>query len=344
MRLLSGIALIAPLLVQAQPPEGYYDPAAGLSGEDLRAALQGIIDNHNEIVYNNLWSAFGLTDRKPNSKVWDMYSDDPTGTPDYEYSFTVDQCGTANGEGDCFNREHSFPQSWFNSTPPMNSDLFHLYPTDGWVNEQRNNLAYGEVGNASWTSSNGGKLGSCNYPGCSGTVFEPIDAYKGDLARSYFYLLTRYRGSEGSWSSPMMLSGSLRPWAEAMLLSWHLLDPVSQKEIDRNNRIFISLQFNRNPFIDNPQWVQSIWGPTAAVNELESEQIRIWMAGDVLNIVREHAGELCKMNVMDARGAVVHASTFTSDLESIALSSTPGLYLVVLDSPSGRHVQRIVID
>src|SRR5690606_27458199 len=120
-----------------------------------------------------LWQAFGLTDRKPDDTVWDIYSDVPGGTPAYTFSFGVDQCGTYQGEGDCFNREHTFPQSWYNDLPPMNSDLFHIYPTDAWVNQQRGNLAFGTVGSVNWTSTNGGKRGSCNWPGCSGTVFEP---------------------------------------------------------------------------------------------------------------------------------------------------------------------------
>ena len=140
----------------------------------------------------------------------------------------------------------------------------------------------------------------------------------------------------------MMQSGHLRPWAEALLLSWHLQDPVSQKEIDRNNRIFISLQFNRNPYIDNPQWVQSIWGPTAAINELESHRARIWMNGDELQVVRDHAGELCRLKVFDARGSVVHTSTFFSERANVPMPVSPGVYLVVLDTPVGRQVQRVV--
>ncbi len=122
-----------------------------------------------------------------------MYSDNPGGTVPYTYNLTdADQCGNYGGEGDCYNREHSWPKSWSDEDAPMYSDLFHLYPTDGYVNGRRSNYPFGDVGSASWTSMNGSKVGSCSYPGYSGTVFEPIYEYKGDFARSYFYMTVRY--------------------------------------------------------------------------------------------------------------------------------------------------------
>jgi len=74
--------------------------------------------------------------RASNGYVWDMYSDVPGGTPAYYFTFGDDQCGNYSGEGDCYNREHSFPKSWYGDVLPMNTDLFHLYPTDGWVNQK----------------------------------------------------------------------------------------------------------------------------------------------------------------------------------------------------------------
>lgn len=246
--------------VFSQIPPGYYNQANGLNGEALQQALHNIIKNHNELSYGDLWEAFEDTDKKSNGKVWDIYSDVPGGTPPYQFDFGSDQCGNYNGEGDCFNREHSFPRSWFGgSIPPMNSDLFHIYPTDGWVNGQRSNLPYGEVNNASWTSLNGSKKGNNAYPGYSGEVFEPIDEYKGDVARSYFYMATRYYNEDNNWpGSPMVDGAQPLPWALNLLFDWHENDPVSQKEINRNNAIY-SYQYNRNPFIDHPEFVENIW-------------------------------------------------------------------------------------
>jgi endonuclease I len=195
-----------------------------------------------------------------------MYSDIPGGTPAYSYDFVVDQCGNYGGEGDCYNREHSFPKSWFNDAAPMVTDLFHIYPTDGYVNGMRSNYPFGEVGSATWTSTNGSKVGSCVFPGYSGIVFEPIDEYKGDFARSYFYMLTRYLDVASSWSSPMLSGGNFSSWAEDLLIQWHEADPVSDKEVDRNNEVH-DIQSNRNPFIDHAEWVAAIWGTTTLTEE-----------------------------------------------------------------------------
>ncbi len=247
--------------VCAQPPANYYNNAYQKKGAALRSALYGIINNHTTLSYSSLWDAFSSTDRRTdNGKVWDIYSDNPDGGTDYYYSFGSDQCGSYSGEGDCYNREHSVPQSWFGEASPMKTDLFHVYPTDGFVNGKRNNLAFGEVNNASWTSSNGSKLGSCVVSGYNGTVFEPIDDYKGDLARTYFYMAVCYMNKNlGQETQSMFSGGSLKPWALNMLIRWHNDDPVSQKEIDRNNAIY-NLQHNRNPFIDYPELVGKIWG------------------------------------------------------------------------------------
>lgn len=253
----------------AQIPSGYYDDADGLTGTALQNALHNIIDNHYDISYSALWDAFEDTDKKSNGKVWDIYSDVPGGTPPYQFTFFSDQCGNYGGEGDCYNREHSFPRSWFGGTvPPMNTDLYQIYPTDGYVNGKRSNYPYGEVSNPSWVSGNGSKLGNCVYPGYSGTVFEPIDEYKGDLARTYFYMATRYLGEDGSWpGSPMVDGAQPKEWALNMLFEWHQQDPVSQKEIDRNNEIY-DIQDNRNPFIDNPFYVNQIWFNTTLDEEI----------------------------------------------------------------------------
>ncbi|MCP4293957.1 MAG: T9SS type A sorting domain-containing protein [bacterium] len=243
-------------------PDGYYDSAIGLDGEELRLALHNIIDGHNAQSYSGLWTAFYTTDARPDGTVWDMYSDVPGGIPPYVYEFGVDQGGGGATEGTGYNREHSWPQSWYGGASPMYTDLFVLYPTDVRVNGMRSNHAFGEVGSASWTSLNGSKVGSNSYPGYSGTVFEPIDAYKGDFARAYFYMTARYYTEDGSWdnNSPMANRSQLLPWAEAMLLEWHENDPVSVKETDRNDAVY-DIQNNRNPFIDRPDFVYRVFTP-----------------------------------------------------------------------------------
>lgn len=250
-------------LIFAQIPAGYYDNAQGQSGAQLKTTLFNIINTHTAVSYTpGVWNAFNTTDKKANGKVWDIYSDVPGGTPAYEFTFVSDQCGTYSIEGDCYNREHSFPKSWFNDATPMYTELFHIYPTDGKVNGERSNYPYGEVSNPSWTSTNGSKLGPNSTAGYSGIVFEPIDEYKGDLARTYFYMVTCYEDKVTGWNS-IILDGSTYPayvpWTLDLLMRWSQEDPVSQKEIDRNNAIY-AIQHNRNPYIDHPEYVAAVWG------------------------------------------------------------------------------------
>jgi hypothetical protein len=145
----------------------------------------------------------------------------------------------------------------------MVSDLWILYPTDTKVNGYRANLPYGIVGTASITSLNGSKVGPSADPGYAGTVFEPIDAYKGDLARSTFYVSTRYSTEDAGWpGSPAASGAELLPWASHLYVQWALGDPVSQKERLRNGAIY-AIQHNRNPFVDHPEWAAVIFDPSA---------------------------------------------------------------------------------
>lgn len=257
------IAMIGNVWAQGPNNSGtYYQSANGKKGAALKTALCGVINPHTQRSYNQLWTDFRTTDKKANGKVWDMYS------VKHEYTFGTDQAGNYSVEGDVYNREHSFPKSWFNDEYPMYTDLFHLYPTDAKVNGMRSNYPFGEVGTVTWSSYNDfSKLGNARSGlGYSGIVFEPNDEYKGDFARTYFYMVTCYETYNGksitSWSCDM-LDGNKYPglasWALNMLMTWAKNDPVSEKEINRNNAVY-GIQNNRNPFIDYPGLEDYIWG------------------------------------------------------------------------------------
>lgn len=259
------LLLLVNIIAQAQIPNGYYDNASGKTGQELRSALHEIIKGHTTVSYQQIWSTFWTTDNKGNNVVWDMYSDGANYT--YNYNNDNDQCGSYDSEGDCYNREHTWPKSWFSGGEDgiPGRDLHHIFPTDGFVNAQRSNYPFGEVQTASWTSQNGSKLGTCksslNY---NGIVFEPIDEYKGDFARSMMYLSVRYYNEDSNWGSSDMTDKSvIRDWAIEMLMDWSDNDPVSKKETDRNNAVY-GIQSNRNPFIDHPEYARMIWDPTWA--------------------------------------------------------------------------------
>lgn len=259
-RLFLLLLLSIPALANGEAPENYYKDAEGKNKQALLSALCDIVGPHTNVGYDGLWDVYEESDVRPGTNhVWDMYS---TAT----FIIGQKQCGNYKNVGDCYNREHSFPKSWFDDRSPMVSDAFHIYPTDGKVNGQRSNYPYGECANGT-TLSNGnikglGKLGRSTFPGYSGTVFEPDDEYKGDFARTYFYMAACYNDRIASWNSDM-LAGNSYPayttWAVNLLMKWNEQDPVSQKEIDRNEAVY-SFQHNRNPFIDHPELADYIWG------------------------------------------------------------------------------------
>ena len=198
------------------------------TGKSLFDALSKLISSpFTSVSYDGLWEAFKDTDKRSDGKVWDMYSDT-------NYTFGTDQAGNYKKEGDVYNREHSVPKSWFSEAKPAYSDLFHLYPTDGYVNGIRSNYPFGEVATAEYTSKNGCKRGDSSHSGYSGRVFEPIDEYKGDFARTYFYFATRYSSlnasnSEGSSTFIGTSYPKLTSYAQDLFKKWDKLDPISEK-------------------------------------------------------------------------------------------------------------------
>ncbi len=268
-----AISVFTQYIVIAQIPAGYYNSANGLTGLQLKTALYNIIKGHTQGTYAQLYTSYQTTDNLPSGKVWDMYSLKTDGTANYYYSHNTNTCGSYSAEGNCYNREHSTPASWFNDAYPMYSDLFNVYPTDGYVNNRRSNYPMAKVGTATWTSSNGSKLGPCATPGYSGVVFEPNDTFKGDFARTFLYMVTRYENVVAGWPSNSTECAAVyagnngltyKPWYVSLLLSWCAQDPVSQKEINRNNAVY-AIQNNRNPFIDHPEYINLIWGGGSAV-------------------------------------------------------------------------------
>jgi endonuclease I len=321
--------------LNAQIPPNYYFFAEGQTGQQLRLALKVIIDDHDTQSYSSLWNHFLDTDQKDNGTVWDMYSDVPGGSPDYTFTFGSDQCGNYSGESDCYNREHSFPKSWFGGeTPPMYTDLFHLVPTDGYVNSQRSNYPYGETDNPTWTSTNGSKRGPCSYPGYTGTIFEPIDAYKGDFARNYFYMLTRYMNLVDGWNSPMLSDDDFSDWALNLLLDWASQDTVSTKEIDRNNEIYL-IQDNRNPFIDHPEYINEIWGFPASIKESKLQAPSAYYTSGSIQLLNLIAS-FSELKIFTVSGQLIYTIRVNGENEIIPIHLNNGLYILNFNGEKGQ--------
>ena len=263
----------------AQIPDGYYDTATG-SGYTLKTQLYNIINNQNDQGYNSMDNFFLSNDLdqyyENDNTILDIYSEHPSGADPYNFTPQTDECGNYTSEGDCYSKEHVIPGSVFSNNSPMDGDAHNLLPVDGRVNGFRGSFPMGRVDDnnlatpngISNPTQNGSKLGdnlnSGYSAGYSGTVFEPIDEFKGDIARIYFYFATRYQNQISNWSAFAMFNGSSNQVFETaflnILLEWHSMDPVSQKEVDRNNAIY-NHQGNRNPFVDTPSYVTAIWNP-----------------------------------------------------------------------------------
>lgn len=289
-KLLLSITLLIASLGFAQIPSGYYDTATG-SGYTLKTQLKVIISNgHIDQGYGALYNAYVTSDNdsfyENDDTVLDMYSENPAGADPYNYNHNGRTCGNYNSENDCYNREHIFPQGFFNSQTPMRTDIHHVVPTDGYVNGIRGSFPFGEVTNPDHTTNNGSKRGPNTFDSYAGTVFEPIDEFKGDIARMLLYFATRYEDdvTDATWDDHSTTNNPLNgtnnqvyeDWYIKLLYKWHTDDPVSQREIVRNDAAY-TFQGNRNPFIDHPEYVQMIWGSVLSVDTFTSlKQVAIY--------------------------------------------------------------------
>lgn len=339
---LLSVTLLLVLFAVAQAPASYYLSADGKSTKELKSALHNIIDDHKALSYGDLWDAFRKTDVSEDGKVWDMYSN-------CTFTFGSDQCGNYSKICDCYNREHSFPKSWFNDDSPMVTDLFHLYPTDGKVNGYRSNYPFGECKNG--TVYGTGRLGNSTYPGYSSTVFEPADEYKGDFARTYFYMLTRYMDVCSSWSTPMMSGGNFSSWALNLLLEWNEKDPVSEKEIKRNNVIYTNYQKNRNPFIDYPELANKVYGTDSTPFDMDPtgiyenmDEVENVFAFDNVITVQMLPDTKADIYVFDIAGKKIKSMTaFENTPIQIAIDNGMGIYIVRIVTHTRSYSSKVVI-
>jgi endonuclease I len=228
--------------------DAYYASALGKSGDNLKNALHTIISSGvTKLSYDAVWNALKVTDQDPanSSNVILLYSG-------HSRSKTLNGGSTGN-----WNREHVWAQSHgdFGTSAGPGTDLHHLRPEDVTVNSVRGNKDF-DMGGSAVSGAAG------NYTDADS--WEPRDAVKGDVARMIFYMAVRYEGDD-SWPDLEVdnaTSGGSAPRTGRLsaLLQWHAQDPPDAAERNRNQLIYASYQRNRNPFIDNPEWIASIFG------------------------------------------------------------------------------------
>ncbi len=295
------------LIIDENVKNYYSSINLNATGDNLVKSLGKLITStHKQKSYDDLWDGYILGDIRPGTNyLWDMYSNcnyDAYNPPRKNYS----------KEGDAVNREHSVPQSWFNEASPMKSDYYHVVPTDGYVNNRRSNYPFGEVDNNSirYQSQNGSKLGNSSVNGISGIVFEPIDEYKGDFARIYFYMCTRYYTKVGSWSGGVFKSSY--PYINNnylnLYLKWAKQDPVSDKERMRNKGGYI-FQGNRNPYVDYPALLYQAFDSTYEFVEQTDEE----KANEIIELINK-IGNV----TLDSKNAIQQArSAYNNSTENV---------------------------
>ena len=344
---LLAICAIAKSVTPAASLPTYYQQIDGTAGKTLFDAVQKVTKTgYSSLGYDGLWSAYQYTDLHDNGYVWDMYSDCTW------KSLSSNRCGSYSNECDCFNREHSIPKSWYGGTTSgPGCDIFHLVPTDGKVNGMRSNYPFGEVSSATYNKQ-GNKLGSAKSItiingntiagnegatiSCSASkVFEPRDEYKGDFARGYMGALLRWAGeknfTEGEGSKTFtstFTTGSfgLTNYGVALLMKWHRQDPVSQKEIDRNNGIQ-QTQGNRNPFIDYPYLAEYIWGEKAGETLYLDDIMTAYDADFVLGESDGSRENVVRTPVLSVNTTTVNFPSVLVDEESSCSIKVTGVYL-----------------
>lgn len=345
-------------VVHAAIPAGYYSSLNGKSGRALKDAVQELAMHHTVLNYNSLWTYFPQTDcmLTDKSRVWDMYSD-------RTYYFSSTPGWSTSG----MNREHSLPKSWWGGdVNAAYTDINHLYPGDGDANMAKSNYPLGEVSKANF--DNGvTKVGTprAGQGGGASTVFEPDDRYKGDFARTYFYMATCYQNLK--WKYTYMLNNAtwltLNQWSIDLLLKWHRNDPVSDKEKARNDAVYRA-QSNRNPFIDNPNLVEYIWGDKQGQvfnegGEVTGDPELLTPAqGSQLNFGEVALGKSLmltlyvkgvnltnKLSVDIYRDDASLFKTSVSSIDRVAACSADGYPLVITYTPTalGDHKTRLVI-
>jgi len=314
-------------VVFGQIPDGYYDDAEGLTGDELKSALHNIIKDHVEFSYNDLRDfLLRATDEDPNN----------SNNVILFYTGRSQAKNTFGGDPDEWNREHVWAKSHgdFGTTPPAGTDCHHMKPTDVSVNSTRGNLDFDMGGSP-----------VAEAPGCfvDGDSFEPRDAVKGDVARMIFYMAVRYEGGSGEPDLEVVDHVNTYPNPEhgklSELLLWNEQDPPDDFEMNRNDVIY-SYQENRNPFIDHPEYVQEIWGNPSAIAENGMITIACYPNPVLTNLYIEFSENInLSYSFYYLDGRKVRVGNLQAGKSTLSLQGLQqGLYILMINDKSGNMV------
>lgn len=279
-------------------PDGYYEGIDGLTGDALKSVLNDIITDHEEFPYTDtttdVWDMLRAADEDPDNpdNVILFYTGIswPKDCQDTRTDLLPDECfidGDREADYTEWNREHIWSKSHGDFEEEddyefeekdggyalgAHTDGHHLVASERSMNSTKNNRFFEDCHDGI-DDDNLVDRGYGNYT-CGEWYFEPRDEVKGDVARMLFYMVIRYEGEDGDYvdlellddlyeyeDTEVSIKSSKLPYYEDLstLLRWHIEDPVSEWEINRNQTIY-EFQGNRNPFIDMPELVEEIFG------------------------------------------------------------------------------------
>ena len=335
-------------------PVDYYSNLEGKKTAELKTAAFQAIKTHVSLKYNDMWVYFPQTDSLPGTptEIWDMYSNNIV-------LFTAHST---------IDKEHCVPNSWWGGPDVDNEyaygDLMNLFPSNNSINRSKGNNPLSEVGETTAAGNNGlSKSGTSITVGYTGSGFEPADMYKGDFARTYFYMATCYQDyttwrtdNTGQYEITGGVYPSFQPWAIPLLLKWSRMDPVSEKEILRNEVVY-KLQNNRNPFVDYPLLAEYIWGnmkdsifsfnaptgPSGVVLPVSHKlSISPNPAKDLIRLKFDEAVESFHYSIYSLTGSVVLSGESATTTISVSCLQK-GVYSCVVETGTEKLVSKLII-
>ncbi|NPA67303.1 MAG: T9SS type A sorting domain-containing protein [Chlorobi bacterium] len=321
------ISVISANIMLAQIPDGYYDSATGLEGNELKNALHDIIDNHTELDYDDLWDVLKESDEDPNN------------SNNFILIYTGRSISKSSSYPD-WNREHVWAKSHgdFDTDPPAGTDAHHIRPADVSVNSDRGSLDFDNGGTQHDEAT------ECYYDSDS---WEPRDAVKGDIARMMFYMAVRYEGDDTSYDLELLdytpTSGEYFGKLST-LLQWNEDDPVDDFERHRNEVVY-SYQHNRNPFVDHPEWVNCIWandcssGIYEARSNNPSSNIKIFPDPAISELNIKNNLTISSIKISNVTGqTVLNANNINNINYNLNIANlTKGIYFLIIKNNNGTY-------
>ena len=330
--------------VTSTQPSGYYDSLDGLADGALRQALQDIIADPNVVraqTYADVLDILVDADENPlnSNQVWLVYTEQGRSKLDLQ---------TGSDNNGKWNREHTYPRSrggffdieedeiadgidvfWTTKADSLrhgNSDAHALRAADGPENSSRGNQHYGQ------------------YVGPVATQ----GSFYGDVARSVLYMEIRYNGLQVVNGFPENGPGALGDLAT--LLDWHRNDPPDDFEMNRNNVVY-TWQFNRNPFIDQPDLVEYIWGTNVgdtwdqqlSVSEFDTNDITIYPNPATHQITVKGLTNKASVAVFSVEGKRIKTLNVSADGQ-LELDISSGLYMLHITSDHNTTIKKLIIN